>query len=191
MNIAILGWGSLIWQPKDLKFNKERGWLEDGPHLPIEFARISNDGRLTLVITKEKPLIPVLYATSLYKNLDEAILDLAVREKTSKSKVGYYQKEHDNCGSVNFLFKKNITQWINDKPDIDAVIWTNLSPRFKDKIGLDLNEENVVSYLQTLPDDIKTLAEEYIRKTPPQIQTQLRVAIEEKLNWKYINPMPI
>ena len=51
MKIAILGWGSLIWQPKDLKFDANIGWKEKGPILPIEFARISKDGRLALVIT--------------------------------------------------------------------------------------------------------------------------------------------
>ena len=53
MKIAILGWGSLLWQPKDLQFDKEIGWSKNGPMLPIEFARISKDGRLTLVITKD------------------------------------------------------------------------------------------------------------------------------------------
>ncbi len=50
MKIAILGWGSLLWQPKDLQFDKGIGWSENGPMLPVEFARISKDGRLTLVI---------------------------------------------------------------------------------------------------------------------------------------------
>lgn len=48
MAIAILGWGSLIWCPGNLRI---RGpWRHDGPVLPIEFARISADGRLTLVV---------------------------------------------------------------------------------------------------------------------------------------------
>ena len=46
MKIAVLGWGSLIWDPKELDANNE--WNNDGPFLPIEFARISNNGRLTL-----------------------------------------------------------------------------------------------------------------------------------------------
>ena len=40
MKIAILAWGSLIWQPKELAYNKTFGWQKDGPILPIEFARI-------------------------------------------------------------------------------------------------------------------------------------------------------
>ena len=69
MKIAILAWGSLIWQPKDLLLDTEFGWKEDGPILPIEFARISKDGRLTLVITKNGTKVPVLYALSNYQNV--------------------------------------------------------------------------------------------------------------------------
>ena len=35
MKIAILGWGSLIWQPKELNYNKEFDWKDDGPSLTI------------------------------------------------------------------------------------------------------------------------------------------------------------
>ena len=48
MKIAILGWGSLIWNPRILKVAGD--WTLDGPTLPIEFSRISDNDRLTLVI---------------------------------------------------------------------------------------------------------------------------------------------
>lgn len=48
MNITILGWGSLIWDQRDLPISGD--WQLGGPALPIEFSRISRDGRLTLVI---------------------------------------------------------------------------------------------------------------------------------------------
>lgn len=52
MKIAILGWGSLIWNPENLNYYTEFGWSKNEPKLPIEFLRISNNGRLTLVITE-------------------------------------------------------------------------------------------------------------------------------------------
>src|SRR5690554_8147720 len=93
MKIAILGWGSLIWQPKELNYNKEFGWKNDGPYLPIEFARISNNGRLTLVITPNGTEVQTLYTLSNYKTIEEAILDLAVRKVTAKKAIVPNDKE--------------------------------------------------------------------------------------------------
>jgi hypothetical protein len=51
MRIAILGWGSLIWKPNGLPMSGD--WKRGGPVLPIEFSRVSSDGRLTLVIDEQ------------------------------------------------------------------------------------------------------------------------------------------
>lgn len=182
MKIAILGWGSLIWQPKELKYDKEIGWIPDGPKLPIEFSRISGDGRLTLVIDKNALPIRTLYAVSSYEKLDEAILDLAVREKCTKDKIGRYKKDKEDTFPVDFPYKDKIKNWI-DNTDCDAVIWTNLSKSFKDKIGLEHNSNNVIKYLETLPELTKVIAEEYIRKAHTQIKTEIRKAIEDKFQW--------
>ena len=42
MNIAVIGWGSLIWSLRTLQI--EPSWHTGGPMLPIEFARKSIDG---------------------------------------------------------------------------------------------------------------------------------------------------
>ncbi len=42
MKIAILGWGSLIREPRGLPIDGE--WQKDGPVLWIEFSRISQRG---------------------------------------------------------------------------------------------------------------------------------------------------
>lgn len=186
MKIAILGWGSLIWQPKELKYDKQLGWRPNGPLLPIEFSRISSDGRLTLVIDSNASPVQTLYTVSLYEKLDEAILDLAVREGSGKASIGYYNKEKDEFSPDNFQFKNEIRKWI-DNTDCDAVIWTNLSRKFKDKIGLVHNSDNVIRYLETLPEETKVIAEEYIRKAPKQIDTSIRKSIEEKFGWTFID----
>src|SRR5690554_1492299 len=129
MNIAILGWGSLVWQPEELSYDKTRDWQENGPFLPIEFSRISNNGRLTLVIDKNvEQEVETLYAVSLYENLDLAILNLAIREGTDTSKIGFYNRQTNNIFPKDFHFSENIREWIK-KTEFDAVIWTNLSIR--------------------------------------------------------------
>lgn len=189
MRIAILGWGSLIWDSRSLKIDVtlgNSGWNLNGPYLPIEFARISKDGRLTLVIRNGVKEQQVLFSISLYNELDEAVLDLAVREGCGKNKIGIYIKEKSEVTPTEFIYKEKIVNWIEQEDDIDAVIWTNLSSSFKDKIGLELSEINAVNYLTCLPLEVQAVAEEYIRKAPEQIDTKIRNAIEDQLNWTSI-----
>ena len=58
--IACLGWGSLIWDPRDLLNDGQ--WCSNSPFLPIEYTRQSADGRLTLVISPEFQSVPVLWS---------------------------------------------------------------------------------------------------------------------------------
>lgn len=185
MKIAILGWGSLIWQPKELKFDTNVGWKENGPVLPIEFARISKDGRLTLVITPNGTEVPTLYSVSSFDSLDLAVLNLAVREGSGRKSIGYYDKSKDEFSPIDFSFKENIKNWIQTT-DFDTVIWTNLPVK--------LNLENVtktekdpdgrIDYLQNLKGFESALAEEYIRNTPKQIATKYRNQIIKTLGWE-------
>ena len=188
MKIAILGWGSLIWLPKDLKFDTNSGWKENGPVLPIEFARISKDGRLTLVITPNGTDVPTLYAVSSFDSLDLAVLNLAVREGSGRKSIGYYDKTKDEFSPIDFSLKENIKKWIQTT-DFDGVIWTNLSENWEIR-----NEEKVViktidpndriEYLQNLKGPESALAEEYIRNTPKQIATKYRNQIIKTLGWE-------
>ncbi|EKT4544246.1 hypothetical protein [Flavobacterium psychrophilum] len=189
MKTAILGWGSLIWQPKDLAFNKEFGWKKDGPILPIEFARISKDGRLTLVITENKTKVPVLYALSDYQSVEEAILNLAVREGSGRGSIGSYDKTKNEF-SHDVFFEQNILDWIKNT-EFDAIIWTNLGENWnikneKGEIIRVIQPDKRIEYLKELKGNSSVLAEEYIRKTPKQINTKYRSLIEDKLNWKPI-----
>jgi hypothetical protein len=89
MKIAILGWGSLVWDPRALRLTGH--WMEGGPALPIEFSRISDNGRLTLVIDEAHGVdVPTRYARSALSDLDEAIVDLQKREGSSvRNRIGF------------------------------------------------------------------------------------------------------
>ena len=188
MKTAILGWGSLIWQPKYLKFDANIGWKENGPVLPIEFARISKDGRLTLVITPNGTEVPTLYSVSSFDTIDLAVLNLKKREGTVEENIGSYNKFKDEFSPIDFSFKENIKNWIQTT-DFDAVIWTDLPENWEIR-----NEEKVViktidpkdriNYLQNLKGAESALAAEYIRNTPKQIATKYRNQIIKTLGWE-------
>lgn len=186
MKIAILGWGSLLWQPKDLQFDKEIGWSENGPMLPIEFARISKDERLTLVITEDAKEVKTYFAISSYESEEEAVLNLAIREGCGRGQIGSYDKSK-NTFEPNVFFEKNILEWIKNK-DIDAVIWTNLGEKWDvtNNDGEVIKIVDRVDYLKKLKNHKRALAEEYIRRTPTQIDTHYRSLIEKELDWKPI-----
>lgn len=165
--ITILGWGSLIWQPKELSFDISFGWKENGSILPVEFARISKDGRLTLVITENGTKVPVLYALSNYQSLEEAIINLAIREGSGRNSIGSYDKVKDKF-TPKFLFEDEIKNWIKNT-DFGAVIWTNLGENWniKNDIGdiiCQIEPKNRIEYLKELKGHTSALAEEYIRK---------------------------
>ena len=182
MKIAILGWGSLIWQPKDLKFDTNIGWKENGPVLPIEFARISKDGRLTLVITPNGTEVPTLYSVSSFDSLDLAVLNLAVREGSGRKSIGYYDKSKDVFSPIEFSFKENIKNWIQTT-DFAAVIWTNLPEKLnlENMTKTEKDPDGRIDYLQNLKGSESALAEEYIRNAPKQIATKYRNQIIKTL----------
>ena len=188
MKIAILGWGSLIRQPKDLKFDANIGWKQNGPILPIEFARISKDGRLTLVITPNGTEVPTLHSVSSFDSLNLAVLNLKKREGTSEKYIGYYNKTKDEISPIDFSFKENIKNWIQTT-DFDAVIWTNLPENWeirneKKVVIKTIDPNNRIEYLQNLKGSESALAEQYIRNTPKQIATTYRKQIIEILGWE-------
>jgi len=89
MRIAVLAWGSLVWDARELAI--ECDFEPSGPRLPVEFCRISGDGRLTLVVDEDRGADCLTYcATSGLSNLGAAIENLRVREGMPSPKgVGF------------------------------------------------------------------------------------------------------
>ncbi len=176
MNIVVLGWGSLIWNPRNLLVSGE--WNSNGPLLPVEFARISKDGRLTLVLLPDANPIPVLWARMSTNKLNEAIKNLKEREATTEKNIGFINLKSGEHRS-RIVDTGEINAWASGM-GIHVVIWTDLPSKF----GLNaLNEANIISYLTNLKNAKMVLAEKYIRNAPVQIRTPFRSAIERELGW--------
>lgn len=179
MKIAVLGWGSLIWDKDNLQI--QSSWREDGPFLPIEFARISKDGRLTLVLYPYAHKVRVLWALSEHQDLDCAIENLCQREDTIPKRIGYIsiQENKINCQTAPNI-EDCTKDWAKEK-GLNAVIWTDLQSNFVRKTETVFTEENVIAYLFSLSKEKLENAETYIRRAPKQIITKMRPLIEKRL----------
>jgi hypothetical protein len=181
--IACLGWGSLVWDPRELPI--QRHWFEDGPLVKVEFARQSKDQRITLVLEEDASPVRSLWAVMGATDICDAREALGRRE-------GLSQKN----------WRRDIGAWPNDQPPstilglpewaetrkIDCVVWTALRPKFNGKESKTPTEEDVVKHLRRLVGIERDVAEEYVRRAPRQIDTKYRRRIEAELNW---TPQPI
>jgi hypothetical protein len=179
MKIAILGWGSLIWNPRDLPISGK--WQQDGPVLPIEFSRISDNGRLTLVIDERHGVdVPTRYALSPRLSLGEAVADLQRREGCPPENIGFVEvvgrRLSPRAAERHPTACERIQAWATEK-GFDAVVWTALGRRFKDRINVPFSPAAAVRYLQGLPAPQKESALEYIRNAPPEVMTPVRQAV--------------
>ena len=169
--IAIIGWGSLIWCPDSL--HKHIGeWQTGGPCLPIEFSRISGNGRLTLVIDEENgAVIPTRFAKSRRNDLRDAICDLREREGTICKHIGYVERDKE----TEFPQSAVIRKWMSGT-EFDAAIWTALPSNFEIKSDkLEKFSVNAATeYLEKLSGDEKDVARKYIENAPREVCTPLR-----------------
>jgi len=189
--IAILGWGSLIWEPKD-EFKKYIGpWEKGGPILPIEFSRISKtrNGALTLVIDPDNGSnIQTRYTLSKRVNPEDAACDLRTREGTVIRHIGLVDfKTNFIRGHWSFIVDK-IKLWANDNK-LRAVVWTDLPPNYTEITNNLFEPSDAVEYLKNLNEEGKESAKEYLTNAPPEVQTTLRGLIE-KDPWFGDNKLP-
>lgn len=92
-HIAYLAWGSLVWNPGALPLHS--AWFDDGPAVSVEFARVSRNGRLTLVLCAAAAPVNRLWAWARHTSLAQAADALALREgippTASATRIGRWQ----------------------------------------------------------------------------------------------------
>jgi hypothetical protein len=175
--IAILGWGSLLWdtRPKFSAFIDQCGpWLRGGPTLPLEFSRISESrgGALTLVVDPENGTeTTVSYCVSARDRPSDAIDDLRKREgPTRREWIGSFRMPFEKA-----RYFHAISVWASSH-GFDDVVWTDLPPdfcAFRQRFSV----EAAVTYVQGLDAHGMTMAREYIKKAPDFVQTPVRQAL--------------
>lgn len=179
--IAILGWGSLIWDTRP-EFDEQHGpWEDEGPVLKLEFSRISDSrkGALTLVIDDEHGQeCRVQYALSKRKDPADAIADLRCREGTIMKRMGFWFA--DGSQTCQPAIPDAIAAWAKEKK-MDVVVWTGLPRNFEEKAvpgqTTDFSLDAATKYLQGLSEEGKARAAEYVWRAPPYVKTKLREAL--------------
>lgn len=176
MKIACIAWGSLIWDKKNLDVGNE--WYSDGPSLPLEFARQSKNGRVTLVICPGSKMLQTLWTLFNTNDLKTAVNSLRVREETIPKHIRHIFKTDKPINEV----EASVCNWLNKK-NIDSAIWTGLPPKWNGVDHIKPSLDELIKYLQNLEVSKYDLAKEYVERTPLQIETEYRASILKTMNW--------
>jgi hypothetical protein len=183
MNIAVLAWGSLLWDPQNLQLAAP--FTLTGPNLPIEFCRISKNRRLTLVIDESFGTLCQTYAApSTFKTLDDAIENLRDREAMPNTRnVGFIETATNTRAPAATEYHPHALETIADwtaTAGYDAAIWTALPNDFATAAPEPFSVNAAMRFLEHLEQsDPEAFARAltYIHRAPPATQTPLRAAV--------------
>ncbi len=178
MRIAILGWGSLIWNPDRLEHDGR--WRTGGPVLPIEFSRISPDGRLTLIVDPVHGS-PTVTRWSLARraSIEDVAADLAARERCGIEDIGTVDAATGAHSRSRFPEQVGVHATVADwcrRQRLGGAVWTALPATFEARTGKRFSVEHGLSYLDSLRGEPRAAALEYVRNAPPQVASPLRRA---------------
>lgn len=181
--IAVVGFGSLIWRQRSRsgKLKLSSKWHTDGPPLPVEYARISDNGRLTLVIVPGTEPQRTLWAYSACTTLEDARENLRKREGKAVriDRIGAWQAGSNMAGDAT---RRTISRWAEAKR-LPGVVWTDLRPKDEHGDEVAMPKAEALRYLSGLKGYKRRVAREYIIKTPRQINTEVRKLARERLGW--------
>lgn len=171
--IACLGWGSLVWDPRELPV--QRRWFADGPFVKVEFLRQSKGNRITLVLDSSASPVRSLWAVMDKTDVSGAKEALRSREGCNAADIGTWLRGSNEPQNI-----IKLSQWAGAK-GVDTVVWTALPAQFRN--GGAPTVDQVVDYLRGLSGAARDTAEAYVRRAPKQIDTSYRRKIEAELGW--------
>lgn len=175
--IVCIGWGSLIWDPRSLEIDGD--WANDGPSLPVEYMRQSNDGRLTLVLHSRGTWCTSYWVKMKSDSLDDAALNLQKRERTTENNIGKW--EVGDCVPEEI---PSMAEWAS-RIGANGTVWTSLPPKFDGVDGKVPTATEALEYLRNIDKARYERAREYVTKTPEKIQTEFRAVFEKELDWSF------
>jgi hypothetical protein len=185
MNIAIIGWGSLLRNNKAL--NLSDGWKPDGPCLPLEFSYVSKNKLLTLAINPSSPMVQTPWALGSFNSLDSARASVAKLLKVNMEEIGFFSKcdERYNTETPSDM-QKALLNWLLAKC-IDKILWLNRRSNFQEITKLDFTLDTAFDYITGLGKNDALAMENYVISSPEQFETPLRDRLRKELGWRNLS----
>lgn len=166
-----------------------------GPWLPVEFARKSADGRLTLVLYGNH-LVSTFWTMSRHNNIDDACENLRQREGNAAPGDIHYTTggglrtchgAAPNSGTPDV--SAAVETWLCARSEIDAAVWTGLPARGFTGLSHQALTREALAYATGLTGEVASRAEEYVRRAPATVHTPVRAALERApLRWLPAEP---
>ncbi len=184
--IAIIGWGSLIWDLEVLTPQTDQHWRMDaGPRLAMEFTRISPKRKFGLAVCLDHVSgveCPTHVIGSTRDDIADAVRDLAIRERTDPQNIGAVCRNTGLSKSMSEQVARAVDDWCI-LSGFSGAVWTDIGPNFHESKGQAFTVARGVAYLQTLRGESLDEAVRYIENAPKGTDTPLRRALSQEAWW--------
>lgn len=185
MDIAIIGWGSLLGKNKALNLSND--WKGDGPSLPLEFAYISKSKSLTLALNPSSPIVQTHWALGSFDSLDTARESVARLSRAKIDEIGFLSKDDKSSSKkTSPEMQKELINWLVEK-SLDKIIWLDRRSNFQEVTHLEFTLDTAVDYIMGLGKNEALAMERYVISTPEQIETPLRDSLRRELGWRNLS----
>ena len=185
--IAIIGWGSLIWDLDDLAPKVEGAWLMGaGPRLPMEFSRVSPKRKQALAVCLDATHGAPCQTNAILSvrgRIDEAAEDLRARERAKHITFIGAHFGGETVQAATPAVADAIANWCLVTGAAGAV-WTDLDPNYQSVRGEPFSVDRGMAYLRSLSGESLIEAVRYIEYAPSATDTPLRRALAAEEWWR-------
>lgn len=173
MKIAVICWGSIVWDKGSLKTLGD--WKSDGPELALEFCRLSSFGKskekVILALNESSPRCVTYWDLLVATDLKTARNNLRDREGAVTDDIETFTRNQNPLSTA----AVQIDSWLKLHPEIDAVVWTGLESNWSKYRHTKFSTDDLIQYFDSKKDSLVKI-KEYFDKAPTQILTAARAA---------------
>ena len=184
--IAVIGFGSLLWDLDDLAPKVSGEWkMYEGPILPLEFSLVSRKRHYALALVidyGDGAPCPTCVIDSVRSEIGAAIVDLANRERMEPTNIGFVDRNTGESHSHREETCNTFWNWIEDST-YDGAVWTDGERNFEALTGRAFSLQTAQDHLRSLQGISLEEARRYIRNAPARVETPLRRALEGAPWW--------